>query len=330
MIALGMMNVRTASASALVLLVVSGCATIQPPPVDIVKVQTSTATKFYPVTGTTTRAIFEQIEGAGLADHHGLRAAGLTSADWRVAGQTLDRRSYGVACAPLRVSFTLSIVVTLPRHEQPDGLSEELRTRWDRYASRIASHEQRHVDIYLDAAKTLKSRTDAFLKRREWSSCADFETALKALLNEHTVDAKKRQDQFDIDDRATFELDRKPLQTQLDAHRARLSRLESEMRDLAATASDLSRKSQDARSAIESANAELLKSRASCAQRQVAGQVRAICLRHEQSLQAAVAAHNTLVEQHNAAIQRHNELADEFNRLSAETNTIIDTLNWTQ
>src|SRR2546425_11003769 len=65
----------------------------------------------------------------------------------------------------------------LPRHETPDDLPADLRDRWERFVARVAAHEQRHVDIYLEGAKAMKARLEA---TRTAVSCADLEKAIDA------------------------------------------------------------------------------------------------------------------------------------------------------
>src|SRR2546426_7205090 len=71
----------------------------------------------------------------------------------------------------------LHLVVMLPRHETPDDLPADLRDRWERFVARVAAHEQRHVDIYLEGAKAMKARLEA---TRTAVSCADLEKAIDA------------------------------------------------------------------------------------------------------------------------------------------------------
>src|SRR3989442_8121842 len=65
----------------------------------------------------------------------------------------------------------------LPRHETADDLPADLRDRWERFVARVAAHEQRHVDIYLEGAQAMKARLEA---TRTAVSCADVEKAIDA------------------------------------------------------------------------------------------------------------------------------------------------------
>jgi predicted secreted Zn-dependent protease len=66
----------------------------------------------------------------------------------------------------------------LGRRGRPRGLPADLRGRWERFVARVAAHEQRHVDIYLEGAKAVKARLEA---TRTAVSCAeDLEKAIDA------------------------------------------------------------------------------------------------------------------------------------------------------
>src|SRR3989442_9971211 len=53
----------------------------------------------------------------------------------------------------------------LPRHETADDLPADLRDRWERFVARVAAHEQRHVDIYLEGAKRSEEHTSELQSR---------------------------------------------------------------------------------------------------------------------------------------------------------------------
>src|SRR5262245_45183434 len=128
------------------------------PPRQPVGVETSVSTRYYPVRGTTTAAIFAAIDANGLVDTNGQRAAGVTTAEWKLTSDDVDARA--VPCVFPSLTVALNLVVTLPRHETPDALPPDLQGRWERFAARVAAHEQRHVDIYLEGAKAIKARLE--------------------------------------------------------------------------------------------------------------------------------------------------------------------------
>src|SRR5437867_12685217 len=268
----------------LLLVVLSGCASLRPALPDMVVLKTSTTTRYYSVAGTTSRAIFDRIDGNGLFEKNGQRAVGLASSEWSLAWQGISAHPAGV-CTPLPMTITLDVVVTLPRHEQPADLSEDLRAKWERLAARIAAHEQRHVDISLDGAKAMKARMGALLTKRSWSSCSEFEKNIHDLWRSQQADTEDAQEEFHVEDKAKIETDRKPLQAQVDVHQARLAVIESQIRTLDLTGEGL-------RNRIDAATAEIAKSGASCSQPRATSRAQALC----QQYKDAIAAHNTLVE----------------------------------
>src|SRR5262249_10272442 len=155
------------------------------PPRQPVAVETSVSTRYYPVRGTTTAAIFAAIDANGLVETSGQRAMGLTSTEWKLDSGEVDVGAK--PCVFPSLTVTLHLVVTLPRHEMPGDLPADLRDRWERFVARVAAHEQRHVDINLEGAAAMKARLEA---TRTTVSCADLEK---------TIDAAWRAQQADIE-----------------------------------------------------------------------------------------------------------------------------------
>jgi predicted secreted Zn-dependent protease len=167
---------------------------------------TSLSTEYYPVRGTTAAAIFEEIDRNGLVEKSGQRAIGLTSVDWKLA-------SDGPCNAP-SLTITLRVVVTLPRHEQPEVLRADVRRHWERFAARVAAHEQRHVDIFLDGAKALKASMET--PRAKGASCAEVEKVVDELWTRGQAEIDRAQEQFHVEDGARSKAERGPMQADLD------------------------------------------------------------------------------------------------------------------
>src|SRR5213080_4770464 len=100
------------------------------------------------------------------------------------------------------------------------GQSDDVLAK-DSFVARVAAHEQRHVDIYLEGAKAMKARMEA---TRTAVSCANLEKA---------IDAEWRAQQT--------ESEREDLQARLDGTRARLEPVDAEIRRLDAELADLRR-----------------------------------------------------------------------------------------
>ena len=130
-------------------------------------------------------------------------------------------------------------LVTLPQHDHLNDLPQDIRTNWQRFAARVAAHEQRHVDIYLEGAKTMKARMEAIL--RKLSSCSELEKEIHSLSVSQQEKTGRAQDQFHAEDEAKIQNDRKPLEDLIDLNRARLVVIESEIRGLDQTLNEIGR-----------------------------------------------------------------------------------------
>jgi predicted secreted Zn-dependent protease len=206
------------------------------PPRQSVVVETSVSTRYYPVRGTTTPAIFAAIDANGLVETSGQRAMGLTSTEWKLNSGDVDVRA--VPCIFPSLTITLNLVVTLPRHETPDALPADLRDRWERLVARVAAHEQRHVDINLEGATAMKTRLE---KTRTAVSCADLEKAIDAAWRAQQADVERAQVEFHAEDETRARSEREALQARLDGTRAQLEPMDAEIRRIDADLADLRR-----------------------------------------------------------------------------------------
>lgn len=227
--------------AALVLLATLGltaCSGSAPaPPRQPVGVETQVSTRYYAVRGMTTAAIFTAIDANGLVEaRSGRRAVGMTSVEWKLTSGDVAARA--VPCVFPSLTVTAHLVVTLPRHETPDDLPADLRDRWERFVARVAAHEQRHVDIYLEGAKAMKARLEA---TRTAVSCADLQKAIDAAWRAQQADIERAQDEFHAVDETMARSEREALQARLDGTRTRLEPVDAEMRRLDTELADLRR-----------------------------------------------------------------------------------------
>ena len=206
------------------------------PPRQAAVVETSVSTRYYPVRGATTAAIFAAIDANGLAETSGQRALGLTTAEWKLNSGDVDVRA--VPCVFPSLTVTLHLVVMLPRHETPEEMPADLRDRWERFVARVAVHEQRHVDIYLEGAQAMKTRLEA---TRTTVSCAALEKTIDAAWRAQQADIERAQAEFHAEDATRARSERESLQAQLDGARARLEPMDAEIRRLDAELADLRR-----------------------------------------------------------------------------------------
>jgi predicted secreted Zn-dependent protease len=214
---------RRARAASLALTLGAGVAVLgcsSPAPKPPVIVNTSTSTQYYPVQGMSAAAIFDEIDRTNLFEKSGQRAIGLTAATWKLASE-------GPCNAPA-LTVTLTLVVTLPRHELPQALTGDVRRHWERFAARVAEHEQRHVDIFLEGVKAMKTSMDAALAKA--ASCADVEKAAETVWTREQAAVDAAQEKFHVEDTARSQAERGPLQSQYDGNRTRLTSLEAELK----------------------------------------------------------------------------------------------------
>jgi predicted secreted Zn-dependent protease len=299
-------------------LILSGCARRLPaPPQPVVTLTTTRTTTYFSVRATTTNKIFEEIKAHGLHEQDGEHAVGLATAKsemiWRA-------RETGALCTPESVTVTLNLVVTLPRHERPDELSNDLRERWEHFAAAVAAHEERHVEIFVNGANTLKARIEAAVKK--WASCAELETTVKNLWNSEQADTENAQREFDAADRARVDKDRKPLQAAVSAGRAKLTALTAEIRQLDSALDDVVRRAGAVRDSIDAVDADIAKANGTCSR--PTDRIVALC-RQSNTL---VTRHDALVAEHSSLVAHRERLAGEQNALVASINELIETLNW--
>ena len=219
-----------------------------PPPAPSqqpVVVETSVSTTYYSVRGTTTAAIFTAIDGNGLVETSGQRAVGMTSVEWKLTSGDVDARA--VPCVFPSLTVRLQVKVTLPRHETPDDLSADLRDRWERFVARVAAHEQRHVDIYMEGAKAMKERLEA---SRTAVSCADVEKAIDEAWRAEQAEIEHAQKEFHTSDETTARSERDALQARLDGTRAQLDPVDAEIRRLDAEIVELRRQADAGRADV--------------------------------------------------------------------------------
>ena len=135
-----------------------------------------------------------------------------------------DVNARAVPCVFPSLTVILHLVVTRPRHEAPEALPGDLRNRWESFVARVAAHEQRHVDTYLEGAKAMKARLEA---TRTAVSCADLEKAIDVAWRAQQADIERAQAEFHAADETTARSEREALQARLNDTRARLEPLDT-------------------------------------------------------------------------------------------------------
>jgi len=281
----------------------------------------SRSARYYRVHGTTPSTIFDDLERQGLSDLQGRRAIGLTGGEWNLEWKGIDTRA--ARCSSESVTITLKLAVTLPQHAQLEELAPDIRTAWRQFADRVAAHEQRHVDIYLNGARTMKARMEAI--PTTLPSCSELERAINDIWVRQQAETDREQEAFHLEDEARIQNDRKPLQAQIEVNQTRLAAVDSQIAGLDRTLDGLRQRSDSSYAEIEAVRAEIGRS-GGCSQPRLTSQTRTLCQRHN----ALVAAYNALVAEYNEAASRRQDLRTEHHRLFSVVSGLVETLNWTR
>lgn len=133
----------------------------------------------YPVTGATPAQIFASITRNSPAMIHAGRPAhayARSQFHWRL-------RARGNAC---EAQLQLDLAVVFPAHVDPDGLTGEAWTWWDRYSKALEMHEAGHLQIAYSAYPAL-------LEALENGPCETAQARADAVLE----DLGRRQDLYD-------------------------------------------------------------------------------------------------------------------------------------
>jgi predicted secreted Zn-dependent protease len=217
-------------------LALGACGTTFQTVFDPVVLKVERSTKYYDVRGASSTEIFDYLAEHSETDARGRRLAGSTASSTHLQWSALPGNT---SCYLQRLTILLNLVVTLPRHEYPDGLRDEARANWDRLVKRIAEHEQRHVDIELEFARKLQSQIRALPTA---SNCSELSLAINALSTGIRAESGRAHRQFHIEDAARREAERRPIRALIDADRAELALVESEIWGLDRILADIGRR----------------------------------------------------------------------------------------
>lgn len=292
-------------------------------PANRVLLQTSQATRYYDVRGTTTNPIFDYIERNGPTDGAGQRGSGLTSAKWSYVWKGDATRA---GCSIGSMTINVDLVVTLPRHEQPSALTAAIQTNWDKFVKEVAAHEQRHVDIYLEGAKTMQERMAAIPVK---TTCPELERDLTSTWSGQQKEIEVAQERFHSEEEAKIAAARQPIKAQMDANRLRLAALDRQIQDSEKKIQSLRDEIKSLEGQIEPLKAELERIESTYG----TNLPPAVFARYE-SLRpvynALAQRYNVAVDQHNVAVDEQSRFAAEHERLIVATNTFVEAYNWTR
>jgi predicted secreted Zn-dependent protease len=222
-----------------------------PRPIQL-KIERSTT--YYDVRGVTSDEIIEYLELHSLTDPQGRRIVGSTAGSIRLAWSALPQST---SCYLQRLTIDLKLVVTLPRHVYAETLGGEAWTNWDALVTHIAEHEQRHVDIELDAAQKMEREIRVMPTE---ANCPGLKSAIDAVSRMNRAAAARAHRQFHAEDAARRLAARRPIEALVDSKRERLAIVDAEIwgidrlpadQDALARRAKLEEESKDLRAAID-------------------------------------------------------------------------------
>lgn len=300
--------------------------TAGPQSVDVgdIQLQTSLQTAYYMVNGTTTEAIFDSIEANGPKDAQGTRGSGITSVVWGYnwSGNEQPDGSCSIASMTIKVDMT----VTLPQHANPGSLSPDILGHWQTYSAGVAAHEQHHVDIYLEGANAIKEKMQSI---GQMSACNDLDAQIKTLWTNEQARIDGLQQAFHAEENARLAAERQPIQAQIDANRAKLTDLQSQIDSLDAQTAKLAKDIQDLRDQEDALDTQI---------NQILVQFPGVKPptvqdRLEQLVQQSndlLSQDNAKVDAHNSALNQRSALASQHDNLVKTTNALVESYNWTR
>jgi predicted secreted Zn-dependent protease len=292
----------------------------EPSDVDI-KLATSLQTTYYDVQGTTTEAIFNYIENNGPTDGQGKRGSGLTSVvwgyEWQGGPETGD-------CSIRSMTIKADMVVTLPRHVDPNSLPADIRENWDAYAKSVAVHEQTHVDIYNAGAEKIKQ---SMLEIGPKPSCDELEAEIKRVWAEQQADINNQQTQFHQLEFDRLAQERAPIGAKIDANRGQIDSLQSQIDTLDGAVTALRTEIDSLISQINDIDNQI-KAINESSESSPDKQAKLVVLVQQRN--ALQSRHNSAVDEHNQALANREPLVAQRDQLIDETNALVDQFNWTR
>lgn len=292
----------------------------EPSDVDI-KLDPSLETTYYDVQGTTTEAIFSYIERNGPTDGEGKRGSGLTSVVWGYEWQGGPETG---ECSIRSMTIKAEMVVTLPRHADPEALSPAIRSNWDEYAKSVAVHEQTHVDIYNAGAEAIRQR---MLEIGPMASCDELEAEIKRVWAEQQTEINEQQAEFHEQEFDRLAQQRAPIGAKIDANRVEINSLQAQIRTLDGAITALRNEIDSLITDINAVDQQITQVNQSSESAQDKQAKLVILVQQRNALQSR---HNSAVDEHNQALSDREPLVAQRDQLIDETNELVDEFNWTR
>jgi predicted secreted Zn-dependent protease len=292
------------------------------PAAERIKVSSNRRTEYYAVSGATSEEILSYIQAHAPLDDHGARAVGLTayvpSLDWE---SNHDPR----ACAIARMNISIDLKVTLPSLANLAQLPQSIQASWNGYVGGVAAHEQRHVDIWLAGAQTIRQRMSDI---QPTTGCAALEARVLEVWKTQQEITNRQQEQFHQQEFARLEAARAPLKAQIDTNRARLDALSSQIAGYDATMNTLSQQLDSLRSLMDSIQAQAKALEDKYRDVPTPPEVYEQYNRLISQYNSLIPSFNALVANYNNQAGQRNALVSQADALRAQTNDLVDQYNW--
>ncbi len=143
---------------------------------SLVRLLTNIGQQTYTVQGKTPREIRSSLNQAGpTAVGEDRRYDALTN--WTLQW-SFRFQSSNASCSLVAATLELDVTTILPQLASPEAASSDTFTRWQRFVSALATHEQGHVDRELAGANDLRAEIE---QTQPAATCSDLGQALNVL-----------------------------------------------------------------------------------------------------------------------------------------------------
>ena len=280
----------------------------------------------YPVTGTTTREIFDSVEANGPdldEEFQGHLTAGLAESDSSYEIKFLD---YGEYCELQSALISLNLIVTLPQHSSPSSLSDLQSSRWEDFADGVAVHEQHHVDIHVERAEAFKDSVEHLSET--FSDCDALEARVTSIWDRESLLNDQQQEAFHQSEEQFSQRLRGPVQQQIDDSRLQLDEYQDELTLVSSEIEELEVQIDDIEMAMQPYDAQMT----AIQDRYPDLVLPPDTFDEYERLRAERNGLNDLrdgvVTRVNTLVQQHNQTIEKLNQLTEQTNQLIDGLAW--
>jgi predicted secreted Zn-dependent protease len=101
------------------------------------------------------------------------------------------------SCMMASSSIVVAIVVHIPEATTREGMSSVESKKWDLLVAKIKTHEQRHVDIFLQGSKSLLRALEGV---RASPKCGDVEKSIQGATKKVAAETDRRNNDFHAQD----------------------------------------------------------------------------------------------------------------------------------